>query len=112
MSNLIAITGPTYSGKTTLINHLMEDYNYVVPRHITTRKERIDDEPGLLYPPEDYKLLAESIIKLYQNKELAKKMGINGRKEILNKYSPDKIAKKNIKIYQEAIKDYNEKKNI
>lgn len=46
MSNLIAITGPAYSGKTTLINHLKEDYNYVIPRHITTRKERIDDEPG------------------------------------------------------------------
>lgn len=46
MSNLIAITGPAYSGKTTLINHLKEDYNYVIPRHITTRKKRIDDEPG------------------------------------------------------------------
>ena len=46
MSRIIAITGPAYSGKTTLINHLKEDNNYVIPRHITTREKRIDDEPG------------------------------------------------------------------
>ncbi len=85
----------------------------IVASSNTGIKEMItDNESGLLYPPEDYKLLAESIIKLYQNKEFAKEMGIKGRKEILNKYSPNKIAKENIKIYQEAIKDYNEKKEI
>ena len=46
MSRLITITGPAYSGKTTLINHLKTNNNYVIPRHITTRKKRIDDEPG------------------------------------------------------------------
>ena len=73
MSNLIAITGPAYSGKTTLINHLKEDYNYVIPRHITTRKERIDDEPGFYryVSVDDYnKLLdynyAAKIIKFYK----------------------------------------------
>ena len=45
MSRLITITGPAYSGKTTLIKHLKENHNYVTPRHITTRKKRIDDEP-------------------------------------------------------------------
>ena len=46
MTRLITVTGPSYSGKTTLINHLKKDYNYVTPRHITTREKRIDDEPG------------------------------------------------------------------
>lgn len=41
MSRLITITGPAYSGKTTLINHLKTNNNYVIPRHITTRKKRI-----------------------------------------------------------------------
>ena len=85
----------------------------IVASSNTGIKEMItDNESGLLYPPEDYKLLAELIIKLYQNKEFAKKIGINGRKEILNKFSPNKIAKENIKIYQSAIKDYNEKNEI
>ena len=39
MSRLITITGPAYSGKTTLINHLKTNNNYVIPRHITTRKK-------------------------------------------------------------------------
>jgi len=39
MSRLITITGPAYSGKTTLINHLKANHNYVTPRHITTRKK-------------------------------------------------------------------------
>ena len=79
----------------------------IVASSNTGIKEMItDNESGLLYPPEDYKLLAESIIKLYQNKDFAKEMGIKGRKEILNKYSPDKIAKENINIYKKTIKEF------
>ena len=46
MSRIISITGPSYAGKTTLINHLKEDSNFLVPLHTTTREKRIDDEPG------------------------------------------------------------------
>jgi glycosyltransferase involved in cell wall biosynthesis len=40
-------------------------------------------ENGLLVPPKDPKALAEAIIMLLQNKELAIKLGIEGRKEIM-----------------------------
>ena len=46
MGRIISITGPSYAGKTTLINHLKENSDISVPRHITTREKRIDDEPG------------------------------------------------------------------
>jgi glycosyltransferase involved in cell wall biosynthesis len=38
---------------------------------------------GLLVPPKDPKALAEAIIMLSQNKELAIKLGVEGRKEIM-----------------------------
>ena len=85
----------------------------IVASSNTGIKEMItDNESGLLYQPDDYKKLAQLIIKLYRDKDFAKKIGKKGRQEILNKYSPDKIANDNIKIYQEAIKNYNEKKEI
>ena len=40
-------------------------------------------ENGLLVPPKDPKALAEAIIMLLQNKELAIKLGVEGRKEIM-----------------------------
>lgn len=46
MKKVIAITGPSGAGKTSLSNYLREEYNYSFPRHTTTRKPRIDDEIG------------------------------------------------------------------
>lgn len=40
---IIAVTGPSGSGKTTLVNKLSERYNFIVPKHCTTRNQRNDD---------------------------------------------------------------------
>lgn len=45
MRNIIAITGPSGAGKTTLGNLLVERNGFVVPRHCTTRDSRADDSP-------------------------------------------------------------------
>lgn len=42
---IIAITGPSGVGKTTISNKLIERSSFVTPRHTTTRKERQDDVP-------------------------------------------------------------------
>lgn len=42
---IIAITGPSGVGKTTLSNNLIEKSSFVTPRHTTTRNERLDDIP-------------------------------------------------------------------
>ena len=85
----------------------------IVASSNTGIKEMIEDNvSGILYSPEDYKALADGVIRLYKNKELATSMGKRGRKEILRKFSPEVIAKKNIKIYEDAIKHFHEKKNI
>jgi len=40
---IIAIMGPSGSGKTTLANNLSKRNGIIIPRHVTTRSQRIDD---------------------------------------------------------------------
>lgn len=46
-----------------------------------------DGETGLLVPPKDEMALAKAIVKLLQDEDMAKKMGINGRKLVEEKYT-------------------------
>lgn len=43
---IIAITGPSGAGKTTLGNNLKSKYGYAIPSQATTRNPRSDDLPG------------------------------------------------------------------
>lgn len=43
---IIAVSGPSGAGKTTLTNHLISHYDIKVPTHTTTREKRIDDQEG------------------------------------------------------------------
>lgn len=57
--NIITIMGPSGAGKTTIGNMIVETYDYGVPRHCTTRKQRADDQRGF------YRYLAHSEFKEY-----------------------------------------------
>jgi glycosyltransferase involved in cell wall biosynthesis len=50
----------------------------------------------------DEKKLTEAIWTILNNPDLAKKMGENGKRLIEEEFSPEKIADKWIKIYQET----------
>lgn len=45
-NKIIAITGPSGVGKTTLANKLRLNNDFKIPRHCTTRSKRSDDEDG------------------------------------------------------------------
>lgn len=73
-------------------------------------REMITDEiSGLLYEPLDYMELAEKIIYMYQNPQIAKRMGEEARRVALEKYSPEVIAKKMESIYLAEIEKYKTK---
>jgi len=62
----------------------------------------IEDNCAVLVPPEDSRALAEAIIDLLSNHSKMEKMGKNGRKFIVEKYSRKLVAGKVVEISKEA----------
>lgn len=62
-----------------------------------------DGETGLLVPPKDPGALADAIIKVLQDKDLARKMGENGRKLVEENYTWEKAADMTEEIYREVM---------
>ncbi|RLF91435.1 glycosyltransferase family 1 protein [Thermococci archaeon] len=54
-------------------------------------------------PPKDERALAEAILTILKNEELAIKMGINGRKLVEEKYPWGKVVRKILKLYKKYI---------
>jgi L-malate glycosyltransferase len=61
-------------------------------------------ESGYLVNPDDTVTFAQKICDVLQNNEKALKMGINARKQVIDKFDSTKIAKQNIEFYQSVIK--------
>ncbi|HRZ30402.1 MAG TPA: glycosyltransferase [Candidatus Paceibacterota bacterium] len=66
-----------------------------------------DGETGYLVPTDDYEAMAEKIIYLLKNKELAQHLGQAGRK-IAEQYSTQAICTKWEEVYQRVIDNYNQ----
>lgn len=58
---------------------------------------------GGILKPNDEKAFAEAIIKILTDKDLAMKMGINGRKLVEEKYTWEMIAAKVLDVYEEML---------
>lgn len=59
-------------------------------------------ENAYLFKPADPKSLAEGILKLRNNPELAKKIALNGHKKFLAEFTPKAIGRQFIETYQET----------
>lgn len=62
----------------------------------------INGETGILVPQNDIQKTSEAILKLLDNKELAQKMGENG-KNFAEKMNWDNVIEKYIKIYENSL---------
>ncbi len=58
-----------------------------------------DGETGFLVPPKDHRTLAEAILRLIQDKELSKKLGVSARKRVEKEFSVEKMLKETEKVY-------------
>jgi len=59
---------------------------------------------GIVIPPSNSDEIFKAVLKILNNPSLAKDMGINGRKLVTNKYSWEKIACQNKKLYEDLLR--------
>lgn len=65
-----------------------------------------DGENGLTIAPNNPAQLAEKILFLFNNKEKAREISINGYRMVKDKYSWDEIARETVDVYEDVIYDY------
>jgi len=59
------------------------------------------NETGLLVPPRKPEALARAILRVYNNKELASRLGLKGFEVVRQKFSAEAMAEKIIQVYEE-----------
>jgi len=67
------------------------------------REVTVDGETGILVPPRDVEALADAIIRLLSDKELAHRMGRAGRKRVEERFDRDKIVRKQLDAFAELV---------
>ncbi|MEO0242982.1 MAG: glycosyltransferase, partial [candidate division WOR-3 bacterium] len=60
---------------------------------------------GIVVKPGDYKKLAEAIMLLKENRYMAEKLGVSGRRYVETNLSIEKIGREVINVFNEAKKD-------
>ena len=58
-----------------------------------------DGENGILVPPKDHNALSKAILRLIQDKELSKKLGMSARKKVEQEFSVEKMVAETEKVY-------------
>lgn len=59
-----------------------------------------DGESGLLVPPQDPEALAQAILRLYNDRELAARFGQRGYEVVHQRFSAEAMAKKIVDVYE------------
>ncbi|MCD6419931.1 MAG: glycosyltransferase family 4 protein [Synergistetes bacterium] len=66
----------------------------------------VDGENGFLVPPKDVNALADAVERLLCDAELRMKMGIKGRKMVLERFSDEIITRRIIEVSKMLVKEY------
>lgn len=99
---VIASTG--FEGLTGALREALAMARPVVATAVDGNPEAVKDhETGLLVPPGDPKAIAEGIIKLLDQPELARKLGEGGRRLVLENMHEDVRLRRTEQIYQEVL---------
>ncbi|MBA2123891.1 hypothetical protein B9J78_02985 [bacterium Unc6] len=64
-----------------------------------------NEKTGLIIPSEDPTAMAEAIIKLIKNPDIAKQISINARKNVEQRFTLEHMAENTIKVYEEVLKE-------
>ncbi len=63
----------------------------------------VHEETGLLVPPKDPKALADAIIRVLSDPELAMRMGKAGRDRVIREFSLDRMVRSLEQVYEELV---------
>ncbi len=63
----------------------------------------IEGETGFLVPPKDPPKMAEAMIKLLKDKDLANKMGMTGRKRVEEQFNLDRMVREYENMYEDCL---------
>ena len=66
----------------------------------------VDGETGFLVPPKDPQAIAEKVIFLLKNPQIAKEMGEKGYQKVKENFTQERLARNYEKLYEELIKKY------
>lgn len=62
-----------------------------------------DGADGILVPPGDIKKLAEGVIQVLKDKEMAEHLGKAARRKVVEKFSAESMVEGTLKVYEEVI---------
>jgi lipopolysaccharide heptosyltransferase II len=65
-----------------------------------------DGENGLLVPPSYPKAMAEAVVKIFKDNDLAVSLAENAYKKVRQKYNVELMVKKTLDVYQEALENF------
>ncbi len=104
-SSTVYVLPSYYEGLPTALLEAMSCGIPVVATNVEGSSEVINSgETGLLVSPRDPEKLAEAILKLLDNEELRKQVGLKAREHIKNNYDWEIITDRIEEIYKSAIK--------
>jgi len=87
----------------SILTRAMSNATPVIASNIGGNPEYLPLE-SVLVPPDDPKCLAESMIRLLQNKTLRKRLGDESRSRVRKLFSWDSVATKTLRIYFDVLK--------
>ena len=93
-----------------------EGFGLVLPEYMLAKKPVVafavdaaadiikDRETGILVPADDIDLMANSVLMLYENKDLADKLVSNAYKEVISKYDLKRVVIEHEKLFDAIVK--------
>jgi len=69
-------------------------------------------ETGLLFPPGNYKLLAQAVVSILSNENSAKKMANRGQQTVLDNFSPQNYIQRLSCLYEQLLQQYDSRRSL
>jgi len=95
----------TNKNKNFYVNYILQAQFYekivMAATNQSIKEYIIDEETGILYPPQNHDVLVKKIIQLYNDPEKIKKIGQQAKQKVIDKFSMERTIEKYIELLNE-----------